>query len=186
MPTAVTATGEFKDHFSDQSADYARYRPQYPQSLFDFLAGCCERRDQAWDCATGNGQSALSLANYFNQVVATDASAKQIDNAIAATGITYRVAPAEQSGLDDESVEVLQDRRPPWGYEYFPSLSVDGKLLLFSESRFDQRDFYSSNFQIFTKDLNTNEVRRVSNDSYTNRYPRYLPSRAEAIKKLKD
>lgn len=103
----MTAAGTFKDHFSNKSANYARYRPQYPESLFTFLAGCCERHEQAWDCATGNGQSALGLVRHFDDVVATDASTAQIDAAIAAAGVSYRVAPAEQSGLDDNSVDLL-------------------------------------------------------------------------------
>jgi len=103
----VTAGGSFKDHFSDFSANYARYRPQYPESLFGFLASCCERREQAWDCATGNGQSALGLAQHFDHVIATDASTAQIDAAIATAGVSYRVAPAEQSGLDANSIDLL-------------------------------------------------------------------------------
>lgn len=34
----------FKDHFSDRPAEYARYRPGYPDTLFEFLAACCEHR----------------------------------------------------------------------------------------------------------------------------------------------
>ena len=103
----MTAGDSFKDHFSEKSANYARYRPRYPESLFGFLAGCCERHTQAWDCATGNGQSALGLAKHFEKVIATDASAAQIDAAIADAGVSYRVAPAEQSGLDDDSIDLL-------------------------------------------------------------------------------
>lgn len=103
----MTAGAAFKDHFSDKSANYARYRPRYPDELFRHLAGLCERHELAWDCATGNGQSALGLADHFAHVVATDASAAQIAAAAANPGVTYRVAPAEQSGLDDNSVDLL-------------------------------------------------------------------------------
>jgi len=34
----VTDVTSFKDHFSDRSAQYAQYRPHYPDALFRFLA----------------------------------------------------------------------------------------------------------------------------------------------------
>lgn len=103
----MTAHASFKDHFSDKSANYAKYRPRYPGALFEHLAGLCERHELAWDCATGNGQSALGLVDHFQRVVATDASAAQIDAAVAHPNVRYRVAPAEQTGLDDNSVDLV-------------------------------------------------------------------------------
>ena len=103
----MTADASFKDHFSDKSANYAKYRPHYPDALFDYLAGLCDARERAWDCATGNGQSALGLVAHFERVIATDASAAQVDAAIAHPKVSYRVAPAEQSGLNDVSVDLL-------------------------------------------------------------------------------
>lgn len=94
------------NHFSTVAADYARYRPRYPASLFVFLASVCERRDQAWDCATGNGQAAVGLAEHFAHVIATDASAAQIAHAEAHPRVTYRVAPAEASGLEEASCDL--------------------------------------------------------------------------------
>lgn len=97
----------FKDHFSTASDRYAAYRPTYPDALFAWLASQCETRDAAWDCATGNGQAAAGLAAHFRRVVATDASAEQIAHARPDPRIDYRVAPAEQSGLDDASVDLV-------------------------------------------------------------------------------
>ena len=96
----------FKDHFSTQSAGYARHRPHYPAELFAYLAGLTGRR-LAWDCATGNGQAAIALAGHFDRVVATDASEAQIDAAIAHPVVSYRVAKAEASGLEDDSVDLV-------------------------------------------------------------------------------
>ncbi len=96
----------FNDHFSAQSADYARHRPLYPAELYEFLAGLGGRR-LAWDCATGNGQAAVSLAAHFDRVIATDASRAQIDAAIAHPGVSYRLAAAEDSGLDTDSVDLV-------------------------------------------------------------------------------
>jgi methylase of polypeptide subunit release factors len=71
----------FKDHFSIGSQDYREFRPGYPESLFSYLASLCAAHDLAWDCATGSGQAAVSLADSFASVIATDASAEQIASA---------------------------------------------------------------------------------------------------------
>jgi ubiquinone/menaquinone biosynthesis C-methylase UbiE len=98
---------EFKDHFSRQSDIYAQARPTYPDALFDFLCSMAPGQGLCWDCATGNGQAAFSLARYFKQVVATDASQKQIENAKPAGNISYRVALAEASGLPDHCADII-------------------------------------------------------------------------------
>ena len=67
----------FKDHFSAQAGDYARYRPDYPPALFEWLAGIAPSQDIAWDCGTGSGQSAVALAAHFSRVIATDPSQSQ-------------------------------------------------------------------------------------------------------------
>jgi len=42
----------FQDHFSKQAADYAAYRPHYPDNLYAWLAEQAPGREGAWDCAT--------------------------------------------------------------------------------------------------------------------------------------
>ena len=97
----------FKDHFSGHAEDYAAARPDYPDSLFAYLASLCAERELVWDCATGNGQAAAGLARYFKRVLATDASAAQIAAARPAAGIEYRVAPAEQAGIAHNSLDLV-------------------------------------------------------------------------------
>jgi SAM-dependent methyltransferase len=97
----------FKDLFSGQSADYARFRPTYPDALFSWLVSVVPGRDCAVDVATGNGQAARLLAPHFARVVALDASAAQIAEAPAHPQVQYRVAPAEATGLDAASVDLL-------------------------------------------------------------------------------
>lgn len=65
----------FKDHFLETAAGYVRFRPRYPEALFDYLAGEAPGRERAWDCATGSGQAAIGLARHFEQGIATDAGA---------------------------------------------------------------------------------------------------------------
>ena len=97
----------FKDHFSKQAADYAKFRPSYPRQLFDFLGSIAPSRQLAWDCGTGNGQAAVGLASGFDRVIATDASEKQIANAQAHEIVEYRVAPAENSGVGSKTIDLI-------------------------------------------------------------------------------
>jgi SAM-dependent methyltransferase len=98
---------QFKDHFSARSTEYAQFRPRYPAELFEYLAGIAPDRSRAWDCATGNGQAATGLARFFESVIATDASEKQIGNAERNERVEYRVAVADQSGLEARSVSLM-------------------------------------------------------------------------------
>ena len=97
----------FKDHFSGHAADYARFRPAYPDKLFEYLASLAPAQDLAWDCATGSGQAAHALATYFDQVIATDASARQIENALPHPAIDYRVEAAEATSIGSDSLDLI-------------------------------------------------------------------------------
>jgi SAM-dependent methyltransferase len=97
----------FADHFSGVAAEYAAFRPRYPEALFDFVAREAPARDAAWDAGTGSGQAAVGLARHFTHVTATDASGDQIEHATPHPSISYRVAPAEASGLADQSVDLV-------------------------------------------------------------------------------
>ncbi|PYJ68604.1 MAG: SAM-dependent methyltransferase [Verrucomicrobia bacterium] len=97
----------FKDHFSKQAADYAKFRPRYPQKLFEYLGSVAPNRGLAWDCGTGNGQAAVGLATVFDRVIATDASEKQIANARSHERVEYRVTRAEKSDLESASIDLI-------------------------------------------------------------------------------
>ncbi len=97
----------FKDYFSEHAQVYAQARPDYPQELFDFLGAQCADHDLAWDCATGNGQAAVSLSRIFKRVIATDGSTEQIQQALPAPNIDYRQATAEDAVLDVHSCDLI-------------------------------------------------------------------------------
>jgi ubiquinone/menaquinone biosynthesis C-methylase UbiE len=97
----------FKDFFSKHSATYSQFRPTYPEELFKYLYSITKEHELAWDCGTGNGQTARSLVNYFNHVVASDPSEQQIKNAIPHPKISYHVERAEKSTLKDSSVDLI-------------------------------------------------------------------------------
>jgi SAM-dependent methyltransferase len=97
----------FKDHFSSQSAAYSRYRPGYPPELVAFVASCAPGRVLAVDCATGNGQAAVALAEHFEHVIAVDASRAQIAHATAHPRVEYVCAPAEELPVPDRSADLV-------------------------------------------------------------------------------
>lgn len=97
----------FKDHFSERAALYAACRPHYPESLFRYLASVTPAHDLAIDCGTGNGQAAVGLADYFTRVIGIDPSSAQIDNATVRANIDYRIAPAEHTGAEAHSADLV-------------------------------------------------------------------------------
>ena len=98
---------DFKDHFSGHAGQYAEFRPTYPAALFDWLAEQSPDRALAWDCACGNGQATLALAERFRQVIASDASPEQIDRAVPQPNISYRVEKSERTSCESSSVSLI-------------------------------------------------------------------------------
>ena len=98
---------EYKDHFSGHAASYAAARPDYPSELFTYLSSLCAEHELAWDCACGNGQASIALAEYFSNVIATDASEKQLAQAKPHSHVRYQVALAEESFLPQQSADLV-------------------------------------------------------------------------------
>ena len=96
-----------KDLFSKHSDLYARYRPTYPKELYDYILSFVKEKNIAWDCATGNGQAAVVLADHFKNVIATDISAAQIEKAIAKENIDYLVCPAESTPFEENTFDLV-------------------------------------------------------------------------------
>jgi ubiquinone/menaquinone biosynthesis C-methylase UbiE len=96
-----------KDLFSQQSDLYARYRPTYPKELYEFILSFVKEKNTAWDCATGNGQAAVVLADHFKKVIATDISVSQIDKAIKKENVEYSVCPAESTPFADNTFDLV-------------------------------------------------------------------------------
>ena len=98
---------EAKDNFSAQSDLYAKFRPVYPDALYDFIFSLKAHYVNAWDCGTGNGQVAARLAERCHLVYASDISQKQLDNAIQKENIHYLHARAEETNLPDSSIDLV-------------------------------------------------------------------------------
>jgi len=98
---------DYIKHFAQNPSEYLQYRPDYPVALFEYLAGLCEYRKLAWDCGTGNGQAAIALAGYFRKVVASDVNQESLNIALQNDNISYHCWPAEQTELEDASVDLV-------------------------------------------------------------------------------
>ena len=97
----------FEDHFSCQSPGYRRYRPTYPDGLFNYLARLAPRRERAWDCATGTGQAAVGLSGYFDTVLASDPSQTQVRQARSGSGVRYLVGTAEEPPFRGATMDLV-------------------------------------------------------------------------------
>ena len=96
-----------KDNFSGYAGMYAKSRPKYPNDLFEYIMSFVIDTELAWDCGTGNGQTAIELSQYFNKVYATDISSSQIGHAGKANNIIYATEPAEKTSLENNSVNLI-------------------------------------------------------------------------------
>jgi SAM-dependent methyltransferase len=133
------ARGDGADPYGPVSNEYARYRPVYPQSLFDWLAGTAPSNDLAWDCGCGSGQATLGLAGKFTHVVGTDPSPAQLGLAPRHPNIDYRIGREANSGLSPESASVVTAAQaahwfdlPAFYHEASRVLAPDGVLAIWS------------------------------------------------------
>lgn len=106
-PECSGRVASFDDRFAGSASSYARFRPTYPSALYEFLGGAAPSRALVWDAGTGSGQAAVGLAEHFDQVVATDPSAAQLQRATPHPRISYRCEPAESASLPDGSADLI-------------------------------------------------------------------------------
>ncbi|KAH7315010.1 hypothetical protein KP509_21G030300 [Ceratopteris richardii] len=87
--------------FCKQAGSYATARPRYPEELYKLLASWTPEHRRAWDVGTGNGQSAVGLADYYEEVVATDVSEEQLSYAERRPNITYAATSAGAVSMEE-------------------------------------------------------------------------------------
>ncbi|KAF8678505.1 hypothetical protein HU200_046259 [Digitaria exilis] len=91
--------------YEKPSETYAKKRPRYPKEWFSKLAGLTAGHQRAWDAGCGSGQAAISMAEHYESVVATDVSEGQLRNAIAHPRVRYVHTPEHLS--EDELVAMV-------------------------------------------------------------------------------
>lgn len=97
----------FKDHFSAVAGDYAAARPEYPQSLFDWIASVAPAPGLCWEAGCGSGQATRGLATHFARVHATDPSAAQVAQAPVIDNAAFAVEPGERCSLPDACADAV-------------------------------------------------------------------------------
>ena len=98
---------DFVQEFGSCAEKYKEYRPFYPQSLFQWISSFVIQNASVLDCGAGNGQATVQLAQYFDRIIAIDASEKQINSAQKHNNISYACMPAESIRLPDLSLILL-------------------------------------------------------------------------------
>lgn len=96
-----------KDNFSAQAKGYSKFRPAYPPEMIEYIISFVQNKGAALDVATGNGQVAVALSNYFDKVFATDISEKQLENAQQADNITYIRSKAEATDFEAHKFDLI-------------------------------------------------------------------------------
>jgi len=94
------------DYFSSQADAYRRFRPRYPNRLFEYLSTELDTNSVIWDCATGNGQAAIQF-NPELKVVATAQSFSQLIHRSLSNNVLYAQARAEHAPFNDASVSLI-------------------------------------------------------------------------------
>jgi ubiquinone/menaquinone biosynthesis C-methylase UbiE len=109
-----------KDLFSKGGENYAKYRPVYPKEMYTTIMSHLEQKSRmvALDIACGTGEATRGLLPYFDTIIATDVSQSQISNAFQDSKIHYKVAPCDQSGLEDGSVDLITVAQALHWFEY--------------------------------------------------------------------
>jgi SAM-dependent methyltransferase len=109
-----------KDNFSVQSKGYKKFRPEYPSSLLEEILRHVEKRDSCWDCATGNGQIAIEMANHFQTIVASDISQEQLENAPVTDNLEYVKCRAEKTPFADDSFDLITVGQAAHWFDFDP------------------------------------------------------------------
>lgn len=95
------------EHFNTGSEKYFHFRPSYPDRLFDYLSTLVSEKARVWDCGTGNGQAALSLAKKFNRVIGTDIHLHQMEAAPREANVNYICCAAEKTPFLDKAIDLI-------------------------------------------------------------------------------
>ena len=105
--------------FGQQAEQYAKFRPQYPQDLYDALFRFTEVaamasgvpssdcRHLAIDVACGSGQMALPIAEKYDKVLAFDSSPEQLKHAPQVANIEFSVATAEEIPVETDAADLV-------------------------------------------------------------------------------
>lgn len=104
-----------KDEFATVAKNYVKFRPNYPASVMECVLGYFLVQGSTGipdstvlDVGTGSGQMAVVFAERgFSHVIGLDKSQKQLDNAKKHPRVEYRVGTELNTGVADQSVQLV-------------------------------------------------------------------------------
>ena len=96
-----------KDLFSSGSQLYQQARPSYSAEVIQEILNHVPERGFAWDCGAGSGQFTQLLTPYFDHIVATDISGKQLQHAPYFDNVSYQIQRAEQTTFTAQSFDLI-------------------------------------------------------------------------------
>ena len=97
----------YNDYFSTQAREYKKFRPQYPQELYEFLGADLKRDSVILDCATGNGQAALGMLEASDvRAIGIDVSFEQLSNAPTRSNCCWIRSSAEKLPIASASIDL--------------------------------------------------------------------------------
>lgn len=108
------------DVFSTQAKIYRRYRPSYPKKFYNEVLNLVEHAKCCWDCGTGNGQVAGQLADFFDEVEATDISENQLKEAVKKDNIVYSPQRAEISTFPSNKFDLITCAQAVHWFDFTP------------------------------------------------------------------
>jgi SAM-dependent methyltransferase len=146
--------------FDGLAAGYDRFRPTYPDSLFDFLETLpgCEKRGVVADVGCGTGISSRQLAARGWRVVGVEpnadmrAVAEMAANAVPGDASEFRAGSAEATGLADGSCRLVLAAqafhwfRPVEAFAEFHRILVDGGWVALVWNAFDRSDPFTDGY----------------------------------------
>lgn len=109
--------------FGKTASEYAKYRDIYPKELYDrlFALGIGHPGTNWLDLGTGTGVIPRGLAEYGANIVATDISSEQIEQAKCLSknfnNITYTALPAEEIDYSENSFDVITACQCFWYFD---------------------------------------------------------------------
>ncbi|HSD13773.1 MAG TPA: class I SAM-dependent methyltransferase, partial [Flavobacterium sp.] len=96
-----------KDYFSEISTGYSQFRPRYPEEMLQEVVSLVKDKNTALDVATGNGQVASRLSEFFQTVYGTDISENQLKQAPEIQNVIYKKMPAEQTDFTAAQFDLI-------------------------------------------------------------------------------
>ncbi|KAJ3695036.1 hypothetical protein LUZ60_000413 [Juncus effusus] len=91
--------------YDNEAEQYAKRRPTYPKEWFSMLSSLTPEHHRVWDAGTGSGQAALTIAEFYDEVIATDVCESLIEQAVKHPKIRYFHTPISIS--EEEMVAML-------------------------------------------------------------------------------